>query len=599
MAFTQAIPPARTRAVPACGTESTHRCEHPVYASVRECRPSSGLNRQFFGRPIAPWSWTSGRTAASQPARPFLLRASASAAPPPASGAGIDWKKLQNGSDIRGVAVEGVAGQDVNLTDPVVYSIGAAFAQWLAKKKGKPSSMLSVAVGCDSRVSGPRLRSAFSRGLRQEAVAVKNCGIASTPAMFMSTVTDGHAYDGGVMITASHLPFNRNGVKFFTADGGLDKPDITEILAGAAEIHGALAGSEPWAQEPAKGSEQAVDFMSDYSALLVDKIRRGVNNPQHYDTPLQGFRVLVDAGNGAGGFFVEKVLRPLGADVTGSQFLEPDGMFPNHIPNPEEAEAIESVVRAVQAHKADLGIIFDTDVDRAGAVDSDGQEINRNRLIAALSSIVLREHPGSTIVTDSVTSDGLAEFIEGKLGGRHHRFKRGYKNVINEAVRLNGEGQEAWLAIETSGHGAMRENFFLDDGAYLMVKLLVELGRSGRDAVAVLTEGLREPKEAAECRLALSGEDFAAFAGGVLDALAAHAAQEGWSVVEPNYEGIRVSFPEGWFLARKSLHDPILPINIESDVGGGVQKIAARLLAFMERFPTEVDLTPLRKAAAV
>lgn len=133
----------------------------------------------------------------------------------------------------------------------------------------------------------------------------------------------------------------------------------------------------------------------------------------------------MDAGNGAGGFYAEKVLLPLGADTTGSQFLEPDGRFPNHIPNPENETAMRSVCEAVKNSGADFGIIFDTDVDRAGAVDENGEEINRNRLIALISAILLAEKPG-TIVTDSVTSDGLAQFIEAH-GGKHCRFRRGYK----------------------------------------------------------------------------------------------------------------------------------------------------------------------------
>lgn len=105
--------------------------------------------------------------------------------------------------------------------------------------------------------------------------------------------------------------------------------------------------------------------------------------------------------------------------------------------------------------QADLGVIFDTDVDRSAIVDRHGDPINRNSLIALIAAVILKEHPGSTVVTDSVTSDGLAEFI-GALGGKHHRFKRGYKNVIDEGIRLNKAGEECWLAIETSGHCALR-----------------------------------------------------------------------------------------------------------------------------------------------
>lgn len=114
------------------------------------------------------------------------------------------------------------------------------------------------------------------------------------------------------------------------------------------------------------------------------------------------------------------MLAPLGADTSGSQFLDPDGTFPNHIPNPEEPEATRAGAAAVSKSQADLGIIFDTDVDRSGVVDKDGLTINSNRMIALMSAITLREHPGSTIVTDSVTSNGLADFIESN-GGKHYR----------------------------------------------------------------------------------------------------------------------------------------------------------------------------------
>ena len=272
--------------------------------------------------------------------------------------------------------------------------------------------------------------------------------------------------DGAVQITASHHPFNRNGLKFFTRDGGLESEDITALLE--------LAQNGRVPETIADGEIKAVDYMTDYSARLRDIIKKEVN-AEDYDQPLKGFKIVVDAGNGAGGFYAEKVLSPLGADTNGSRYLEPDGMFPNHVPNPENAEAMKSICEAVLESKADLGVIFDTDVDRGGAVDSSGNEINRNRLVAVASAIALEGNEGGTIVTDSITSDGLKEFIENTLGGKHHRFKRGYKNVINEAIRLNSEGINCPLAIETSGHAAMRENYFLDDGAYLCTKIIIKM----------------------------------------------------------------------------------------------------------------------------
>ncbi|HCX64077.1 MAG TPA: phosphomannomutase/phosphoglucomutase, partial [Eubacteriaceae bacterium] len=370
----------------------------------------------------------------------------------------MDWMKLQNGSDIRGVALEGVEGEDVNLTPEVAQKISRAFALWLKVKTGKDSMVVSV--GTDSRLSAKALSQGVVQGLKTGGAKVIDCGMASTPAMFMTTKDESIQADGAIMITASHLPFNRNGLKFFTKAGGAEKGDITEILQIASE--GAFGPEE-------KGEVEKVDYISTYAKILLEKIRKASGK----EKPFEGKKIIVDAGNGAGGFFASKVLKPLGADTKGSLYLEPDGRFPNHEPNPENREAMDAITQAVIETKADLGIIFDTDVDRAAVVDKGGKAINRNALIALLSAIVLKEHPKTTIVTDSVTSKGLKTFIE-SLGGTHHRFKRGYKNVINEAKRLEAEGVNAPLAIETSGHAAFKENYFLDDGAYLIAKILIK-----------------------------------------------------------------------------------------------------------------------------
>ena len=487
----------------------------------------------------------------------------------------MDYKKLQNGSDIRGVALEGIEGQHVNLTQEVVRNIGRGFALWLRKKTGKDD--LQVAVGRDSRLSGEALCNWLCDAMVSQGLNVTDFGMASTPAMFMATVTEGYAFDGTVMITASHLSFNRNGFKFFTAGGGLEKGDIKEILEYAASD--AQTHLNP-------GSLSQGTFMDTYAKILADKIRTATGK----EKPLEGFKIVVDAGNGAGGFYASKVLEPLGADTTGSRYLDPDGSFPNHIPNPEDKDAMKSIMEAVAEVHADLGIIFDTDVDRAGAVLSDGSELNRNRIIAMLSAILLREHPGTTIVTDSITSTGLAKFIAEK-GGIHHRFKRGYRNVINESIRLNSLGQDSQLAIETSGHGAFKENYFLDDGAYIVTKLLIELARGKKEGYTLesLIESLEEPAESVEFRMNILWEDFKEYGQKVIDELTAYAAnQSGWSLAPSNYEGVRVNLDEahgnGWFLLRLSLHDPLLPLNIESNDVGGAKKIAEELAGFIANY---------------
>ncbi|KAG2729903.1 hypothetical protein I3760_01G269700 [Carya illinoinensis] len=524
----------------------------------------------------------------------------------------VDFLKLQNGSDIRGVSVAGVEGEPVNLTEPVAEAIAAAFSGWLVeKKKADASGHLRVSIGHDSRISAQVLQDAISRGIVSAGLDVVQYGLASTPAMFNSTLTEDDAFlcpvDGSIMITASHLPYNRNGFKFFTNAGGLGKADIKDILERAADIYNNFTTEILMtSKEQAHASIKRVDYMSIYTSDLVKAVRKAAGNTEK---PLEGFHIVVDAGNGAGGFFAAKVLEPLGAVTAGSQFLEPDGMFPNHIPNPEDKTAMKAITQAVLHNKADLGIIFDTDVDRSAAVDSTGHEFNRNRLIALMSAIVLEEHPGTTIVTDSVTSDGLTTFIEKKLGGKHHRFKRGYKNVIDEAIRLNSIGEESHLAIETSGHGALKENHWLDDGAFLMVKILNKLASArasgvggGSKVLTDLVQGLKEPAVAVELRLKinqnhpeLKGGSFRDYGEAVLKHLENSVESDPNLQKAPvNYEGVRVSGFGGWFLLRLSLHDPVLPLNIEAPSKEDAVKLGLHVLAAVNEFPA-LDTSALDK----
>lgn len=488
------------------------------------------------------------------------------------------YKQFKSGTDIRGVASEGVAGQEVNLTDEVVRNMAGGFALWLGNKLSKRITEMKVAVGRDSRISGPRIAEVVIKALSDYGIEVLDCGLATTPSMFMTTVELG--CDAAVQITASHHPFNRNGLKFFTRQGGLEGSDITEILEYAQ------IGRAP--QDALNGLMKKVNFMDRYAEILCDIIKKGVN-AEDYDHPLKGLHICVDAGNGVGGFYADKVLAVLGADTTGSRYLDPDGMFPNHVPNPEDKTAMAAISEAVIESGADLGVIFDTDVDRGAAVDSRGAEINRNRLVALASAIALEGNEGGTIVTDSITSDGLKEFIEKTLGGKHYRYRRGYKNVIDKAQELEAQGICCPLAIETSGHAAMKENYFLDDGAYLCTKIIIKMAQlraEGKD-ISDLIADLKECKEEKEIRIKIKEADFAAYGKSVIEKLTDYAeAQEGWHVADDNREGIRVSFAEGegdgWFLLRLSVHDPIMPLNIESNSEGGVEVILNKLMGFLK-----------------
>lgn len=479
-----------------------------------------------------------------------------------------DLLKLQNGSDVRGIALEGVADEHVNLTPDIAKQIGCAFVSWLEKKSGVNANALIIGVGRDSRVSGPDLAMGLIQGIISAGAKVVDCGMATTPAMFMSIVFPATQFHGSAMITASHLPFNRNGIKFFDADGGLEHDDITEILKLAGMLNPQHVNYFP---EP-------VDLLTLYADHLREAIIQGINSDS--DKPLEGLKIVVDSGNGASGFFVDKILKPLGADTTGSQFLEPDGMFPNHIPNPENKQAMEAIRNAVLNNKADLGLIFDTDVDRMSAVLSDGSEVNRDAIIAMAAAILAPENPGSTIITDSVTSDRLTYFLEDVLGLKHLCYMRGYKNVINKQKELNAAGTNAPLAMETSGHGALKENYYLDDGAYLAVKLVIALAKARAEGKKLdsLIEKLPPLVEEGEYRFKIKDENFKDYGKSVLKEFKARAEKAGYKMPE-SYEGVRISFKEGdaqgWMLLRLSLHDPVMPLNIEGARKGDVAKIKA------------------------
>ena len=492
----------------------------------------------------------------------------------------MNYNSLKSGTDIRGIATD-LGGNQVNLTPEAVYDITAAFAVWYVNKFSISPDNLTIAVGKDSRITGESIAENVKKALTNAGITVLDCGLSSTPAMFMTTVD--LKTDAAIQITASHHPFDRNGLKFFIPSGGLDGNSISEIIDLAND------GEEIICNRAAEVKK--VNYMWDYAARLRRMICSSVNKNEE-ELPLKGYKIVVDAGNGAGGFYATDVLAKLGADITGSRFLEPNGMFPNHVPNPENKDAMKSICEAVNEEKADLGLIFDTDVDRAGCVGSDGKEINRNRLIALASYIAVEGEKGKVIVTDSITSDGLKKYIEKDLGCEHYRYRRGYKNVIDKAIELNEQGLDCPLAIETSGHAALKENYFLDDGAYLVTKIVIELAK-GKDINAIL-KTLELPAEERELRFNILDPDFKAYGLKVIEELEQYCLENyGYNIVDDNREGLRVSTENGWFLLRLSVHDPVMPMNFESRVEGGIDKDIAAIRGFFEKFEN-LDISSLK-----
>lgn len=502
------------------------------------------------------------------------------------------WKEIGSGSDIRGVADDSLNGENITLNNDIVEKIALAFVQWLSKKVKLDYSSLAIAVGHDSRNSASRIKNVFINSLRSTGVKVYDCSLASTPAMFMAISV--LSCTAAVEITASHQPANRNGFKFFMLNGGLSEIDIKEIL----EI--AQNGNFPSLRE--KANVRIVNLMDYYCEKLRNLIKDGIKNSENKDAPLKGLKIVVDAGNGVGGFFVKNVLNPLGAITKGSRYLEPDGRFPNHIPNPEEKEAIQSIVEATLQEKADLGIVFDTDVDRAAIVDCSGKTLDKNRLVALASHIALKHEPSSVIVTDSMTSNNLKNFIE-NLGGTQFRYKRGYSNVISMAKMINLKGENCSLAIETSGHAAFKENDFIDDGAYLACKIIVEAVNLRNEGKTILDDikNLVDAKEEFSVKIpikAVKREEIQVIGSEILESFKKYVeCAKNLFLEKDNVEGVRVNIKskqeKGWLILRKSLHDPVIVFYAESYNTGGIKLMMNMLKPFFKK-AHNLDLSSIK-----
>lgn len=494
-------------------------------------------------------------------------------------------KILKSGTDIRGIVVKNKK-EEVTLFDKDIKELSKAFAIFVYEKYNKPN--LTIAVGYDSRISSKHISEIVIKTLCDCGVTVLNSSLSSTPSMFMMTKFKETNCDASIMITASHLPYYFNGLKFFTKDGGLDGKDIDTLME---------LSSSDWNINLGKGKVITKNYMKLYEEHIINIIKKETKE----DKPFKGIKILVDAGNGVGGFYANKILKKLGANISSSMYLEPDGRFPNHIPNPEDKDAMASISKYVVEKKSDIGIIFDTDCDRAAVVDNNGKSYNKNQLIALISSILLKKYKGAYIVTDCVTSDALTKFIKDK-GGNHIRFKRGYRNVINKAIELNKQKKNCVLAIETSGHAALKENYFLDDGAYLVTKLLIEYVNQKKKDSSLwdITKDLKEPIDDVDISMPVFGKDYFKITSEILKNFDTYARKQNNLVLaKDNSDNVKCYIKgkkaSGWFLVRASVHNPTIYIKAESFKNGFIIELLNEASKYFKKHGEGIDTTPLKK----
>jgi phosphomannomutase / phosphoglucomutase len=424
--------------------------------------------------------------------------------------------------DIRGKAL----GNDAVLTPGVAEGVGRAFAAYLRRTEKKHV----VVVGRDNRASSPDLQAALTSGLLQSGCDVIDLGLVATPIVYWHAVKRGDV--GGVMITGSHLNADQNGFKLCVGNRTL-YGDTIQALREAIDQEAFIDGSG--------GLTIDQDAPSVYHQDLAGRIPK-----------TQGLKVVVDAGNGVGGLFAPRLFDAWGHDVVAELYCEPDATYPNHHPNPQEAENMRDLGAKVREVGADVGIAFDGDADRIGAVDENGELIVADRLLALLARDMLRRHPGEAVVADVLCSQVLFDVVEAN-GGRAFMAASGH-SLVKEAMWE----KRALLGGEMSGHIFLGEDYFgFDDGFFAAGRLLQLLANSAK-TLSQLDDELPRLYSTPEYRPYCPDEDKQKVISGVAEQL------KGKGDVN-TVDGFRIKFEKGWGILRASNTEPVLSLRFEGE----------------------------------
>jgi phosphomannomutase/phosphoglucomutase len=450
--------------------------------------------------------------------------------------------------DIRGVA-------DRDLLDETATAIGRALGVMLKGKDGKPPRL---ALGRDCRLSSPRLHAAMLDGLLRAGVQVLDVGVGPTPHLYFAV----HHLDtdGGIMITGSHNPAEDNGFKVMRGKASFFGKDIQDLLARIQ------AGNfTDGAAEPARGKVDDIDVHTAY----VDYLSKSVK----VDAAI---KFVVDAGNGAGGPMALASMRKLGLSPD-PLFCDMDGHFPNHHPDPTVPKNLDALIARVKATGARVGIAYDGDADRLGAVDANGDIIWGDRLMILFSRGLLKENPGAAILGEVKCSQTLYDDIA-KHGGRPIMWKTGHS-----LIKTKMKEEHALLAGEMSGHLFFADRYFgYDDALYASLRLLEILSADPRSIGEMLSDvpkTFTTPEIRVDCPEALKFE--------VVKRVTAHYVAAGNKVV--SIDGARIQLGQegatvpAWGLVRASNTGPVLVMRFEAGSEAELTKIRSEVEAVVTR----------------
>jgi len=436
--------------------------------------------------------------------------------------------------DIRGLHA-------TELSDPVAEGVGRAFGTTLAREGGR-----RVALGQDVRPSSTRLAAAVERGLVACGLSVERVGVVPTPALYYAVAARG--LDGGLQVTGSHNPSEFNGFKMSKRKAPVFGSEIQAMLA-MIERNDFVSGD---------GKASGRPVLEEYRSMLVERV-----------SSARRLKVVMDCGNGCAGTVVPETFERMGHRVT-PLFAELDGRFPNHLPDPTVPALLVDLQKKVQETGADLGIGFDGDADRIGAVDGSGRIVFGDQLLALFARDVLDRVPGAQIIFDVKCSQGLKEDILAH-GGKPLMWKTGH-SLIKAKLLETG----APIAGEMSGHMFFSEGFFgFDDALFAAGRLLRYVASSGK-TLAQLVDSIPSYFSTPELRLACPEERKFA----VVEELRREFAGR-YDVID--IDGVRVEFGDGWGLVRASNTQPVLVVRFEARTPERLEEIRETFMAPLRR----------------
>jgi phosphomannomutase len=446
-------------------------------------------------------------------------------------------------SILREYDIRGTVGDTLKVED--CYFIGRAFGTMVKRRGGK-----TLAVGFDGRESSPAFSNEIIRGLNDCGLDVENIGLGPTPMAYFAMKSRKH--DAAVMITGSHSPLAYNGIKMAYSDGPFYGAMVQEI--------GKICAVGDF--ESGEGKTTTIDVQDAY----VDRLL------QDY-TGSRDLTVAWDNGNGAAG----EIIRRLTKKLPGKHILlfdEIDGTFPNHHPDPTVAKNLVDLQKVVRDNKCDIGLGFDGDADRVGAVDENAEILWADIIMAVYAAEVLKTHPGATVIADVKSSRVFFDEIT-RLGGKPIMWNTGH-SLIKAKMKETGSP----LAGELAGHICFADKYYgFDDGVYCAIRLLNIISHAGKP-LSQLVSHLPKMHNTPEVRFHVPAERKFDIAPEIKARLQTEKAP---NVDINDIDGVRVTTPDGWWLMRPSNTEDVLTIRAEGFTPEGLERLKGQLTAQLKQ----------------